>query len=381
MLSIPFVAGLFAVSSFWLGQVNSLTISKRGTCPATNTAAEALASRIQSHYFNIVTGEYSELWTDANTLEDIHTLMLAAGVTTWDSLAGESYIGRVANTGIPSWSTVLDGSYDDAQWIILSLWKIADYQTSQGKSATNYLNAANTIYDIVSAQWDDTTCNGGVWWSSDKNYKNSITNHLYLYTSAEGFNRNSNQTYLDNAEKTWTWLEASGLRNSQGLWNDGLDMTSCANNGQTTWTYNQGVIASGLGALSKANGNTSLPVQAEITLDAAISLLTQDNILKESCDDVTSGGSSCNADQQIFKGVWAKHLAYYLDAVNSATSEAKYSPFLGSLNSAVTHYGVDADGDCSSTWYAANAGGGTYTAQSDASGLAAFNAASKYGPC
>ncbi|KZP26475.1 glycoside hydrolase family 76 protein, partial [Athelia psychrophila] len=84
----------------------------------------------------------------------------------------------------------------------------------------------------------------------------------------------------------------------------------------------------------------------KITLDAAISLLAQDNILKESCDDVTSGGSSCNADQQIFKGVWAKHLAYYLDAVNSATSEAKYSPFLGSLNSAATHYGLVADEDC-----------------------------------
>lgn len=40
-----------------------------------------------------------------------------------------------------------------------------------------------------------------VWWSSDKTYKNSITNHLYLLTSAEGYNRNQNATYLANAEK------------------------------------------------------------------------------------------------------------------------------------------------------------------------------------
>ncbi len=33
-------------------------------------------------------------------------------------------------------------------------------------------------------------------------------------------------------------VEASGMRNSDGLFNDGLD-DACNNNGQTTWTYNQ----------------------------------------------------------------------------------------------------------------------------------------------
>lgn len=41
--------------------------------------------------------------------------MLGAGTTTWDSLAALSYIGRIAETGILSWKTVLGGSYDDAQ--------------------------------------------------------------------------------------------------------------------------------------------------------------------------------------------------------------------------------------------------------------------------
>jgi hypothetical protein len=33
-------------------------------------------------------------------------------------------------------------------------------------------------------------------------------------------------------------VKNSQLRNSQGLFNDGLTST-CANNGQTTWIYNQ----------------------------------------------------------------------------------------------------------------------------------------------
>lgn len=70
---------------------------------------------------------------------------------------------------------------------------------------------------------------------------------------------------------------------------------------KTTWTYNQGVIASGLAALYVARGsnNPSLLDQAEITLDATISRLTVNGILKESCDDAKS--SSCNHDQVIYR--------------------------------------------------------------------------------
>jgi hypothetical protein len=57
------------------------------------------------------------------------------------------------------------------------------------------------------------------------------------------------------------------------------------------------VIASGLAVLSTATRNTTLLDQAEITLDATISSLTQGNILKENCDNVASGASTCNADE------------------------------------------------------------------------------------
>jgi rhamnogalacturonyl hydrolase YesR len=92
------------------------------------------------------------------------------------------------------------------------------------------------------------------------------------------------------------------MRNGDGLWNDGLTQDgTCKNNGQTTWTYNQGVIASGLAALYAVTKDTSLLTQAEITLDATIRLMSTNNILRESCDNAASGGSVCNQDQQIFK--------------------------------------------------------------------------------
>jgi hypothetical protein len=40
-----------------------------------------------------------------------------------------------------------------------------------------------------------------VWWSTDHTYKNAITNELFLLTSAAGYLRTRNETYLDNANK------------------------------------------------------------------------------------------------------------------------------------------------------------------------------------
>lgn len=40
-----------------------------------------------------------------------------------------------------------------------------------------------------------------VWWDTTHGYKNAITNHLYVRTSAEGYLRFGNKTYLENAKK------------------------------------------------------------------------------------------------------------------------------------------------------------------------------------
>jgi predicted alpha-1,6-mannanase (GH76 family) len=93
------------------------------------------------------------------------------------------------------------------------------------------MGSASALYDYVAAEWDETSCGGGVWWSGARDYKNAIVNELFILTSANGYLRTGNQTYLDNAKKTWNWLLNSGMRNSDGLFNDGLNTATCKNNG------------------------------------------------------------------------------------------------------------------------------------------------------
>ncbi|KAJ7788181.1 glycoside hydrolase family 76 protein [Mycena olivaceomarginata] len=362
----------------------SPSIEKR-QCQITLNTAMTVAKRLQSNYFNSITGEYSggSHWTDANAIENIHNLMLATGTDEFSSLGDNSYIGRTAilqaDTGISLWSSILGGSYDDASWIILALWKIADYKAARGHDNSAYLESANTIYNIVQGAWDTSVCGGGVWWSSAKDYKNSITNELFLLVSATGaINFPSNPAFLTNANNVRNWKQPTAQ--FSGLFNDGLTST-CANNGQTTWIYNQGVIAAGLGALYAVTKDTILLDEAEITLDAAIKLLTSNNILKESCDDPTQSGAKCNNDQQAFKGIFTKNVQFYLDRVNDPARVAKYSGFLHAQASGVYYYGTSGSGDIGSVWYAPSQGGSVFTASSSSSGLAAHIANAKYGPC
>ncbi|KAF7361894.1 Mannan endo-1,6-alpha-mannosidase DFG5 [Mycena venus] len=368
-----------------LTAVNANPIEKR-QCAATLNTALSVATTLQSHYFNTGNGQYTggSLWTDANTLEDLHNLMLATGTDQFGAVADQSFIGKSAqDSSTAHWQSILGGSNDDAGWIVMALWKIADYKIARGLNATPYLNSALTIYDIIAAQWD-SVCGGGVWWSTAHTYKNAITNELFLLTSATGaINFPTQRPFLANAQKTWAWLQSSGMRNSNNLWNDGLTQDgTCKNNGQTTWTYNQGVIASGLAALYAVTKDTSLLTQAELTLDATIRLLSTNNILKESCDNAAAGEPCATKTRsQIFKGIWTKSLQFYLDRANDPARNAKYSGFLGSQSSAVFHFGTDAANDVGSVWYAPNAGGSVFTPKTSASGLEAHIAAAKYGPC
>ncbi|MDP9394061.1 MAG: glycoside hydrolase family 76 protein, partial [Actinomycetota bacterium] len=142
------------------------------------------------------------------------------------------YVGRLAHF------------YDD-DGRYLNAW-IRAYDVTQDPK---YLAEAKRIFTEMTTAWDGT-CGGGVWWNKDRQYKNAITNELFMLAAARLHRRSPNGTgagsYYDWAMRSWTWFNNSGMINSSNLVNDGLN-ASCQNNNDVTWTYNQGVI---LGALT-----------------------------------------------------------------------------------------------------------------------------------
>lgn len=347
-------------------------------CDNTWKIANAVATKLQTSYFNPVLGYYegNRLWTDANTIEDIYNLMYFTNVTTWKNLIYQTRIGQLGVTHLNLWDLVFGGSYDDAGWALLMFIRIRDYIGPGDPNFQNFETSTYQVYDYIAQQWSND-CGGGVWWSKAHTYKNTITNALYMHVSAAMYLRHKDKPgYLQNAMQTWNWLAGSGLRDRDNLWFDGL--TACQVSDKTKWTYNQGVIASGLGVLYAATGNKTYLTEAEKTIDAAGTNLTAHGILKESCDDAVQ--STCNEDQLIFKGIFTKHLQYYMDQAGDAARK-KYSWFLTGQSAAVFLLATGLDNFPGSVWYSENKGGSIFTPRSMASGLEAHIAAAKYGYC
>ncbi|KAM3511277.1 hypothetical protein MY11210_005078 [Beauveria gryllotalpidicola] len=197
----------------------------------------------------------------------------------------------------------LNDFYDDEGWWALGLIHAYDYSHRQ-----EYLDSAVGIFNDMQGG-ANTNCKGGIYWSKKRNYVNAIANELYLSVAASLANRipNDKGKYTSIAESQWKWLANSGMINGDNLINDGLD-DQCNNNGQPTWTYNQGVVLGGLVELYKATGNRHYLNRANGLASVSMKKLVNGNgILVEGCEN---NRDHCGGDGAQFKGVYARNLRY-----------------------------------------------------------------------
>lgn len=240
-------------------------------------------------------------WNAANCVEVLENEIAANNDT--------NYLTTLQNTfALNSGGDFLNAYYDDEGWWA-NAWIRAYDLTGNG----SYLNMARTIFANMTNAWD-SHCNGGLWWSTARTYKNAIPNELFLFVATRLHQRTPGDggtgSYFFWATNEWSWFKNSGMINAQNLINDGLT-SGCLNNGQTTWTYNQGVILGGLTDLYKITGDTNCLFQAEQIANAALANLTSaGGVLQEPCE--TSGGCG-GGDVPEFKGIFVRNLAYLYD--------------------------------------------------------------------
>jgi predicted alpha-1,6-mannanase (GH76 family) len=232
------------------------------------------------------------------------------------------YLPVLANTLIKAQNKFpgfLNDYYDDEGWWALA-WVDA-YDLTGDKA---YLAMAESIFADMTGAWDET-CGGGIWWSREKKYKNAIANELFLSVAAHLANRDGTRhpEYVGWASGEWAWFAASGMVNDKGLVNDGLKIDPvtkvCRNNGQRTWSYNQGVVLGGLAELSKLNGDAALPAASKrIALAAIAGLSDKDGVLHDACEP------KCGADGSQFKGIFVRNLG----ELEKAYPDAAYEGFI-----------------------------------------------------
>jgi predicted alpha-1,6-mannanase (GH76 family) len=260
-------------------------------------------------------------WNAANAITVLVDYSRATNTTTYLSAVSNTFANANGSNGSTNFIT---SANDDEGW-----WALAWMDAYDLTKNAAYLTMAQTIFADMTGQWDTTTCGGGVWWSKDlvnSAYKNAITNEIFLELAAGLANRTTDATqkasYLAWAQKEWQWFNASGMINSQNLINDGLNATNpaaCTNNGQGTWTYNQGVILGGLVELYKADQDSTLLTEAQAIASAAMTnLVTSSGVLREPESTVTG------PDGPQFKGIFIRNL-YKL---STAVSSPQYKTFV-----------------------------------------------------
>ncbi|EGG47125.1 glycoside hydrolase family 76 protein [Streptomyces griseoaurantiacus] len=245
--------------------------------------------------FSRRTGDHEYDWAVARTFEQNRGVFPAGGRSS-DPIEGH-FISRAV---------------DDAGW-----WAIAWLDAYDLTHERRYLDEAVTIASYLHTFWDTGTCGGGIYWNRERTYKNAVTNGLYLWITAALHQRLPGDTLWGSRASTAAdWYLGSGLIDSSSLVNDGLT-DACANNGQTVWSYNQGLAIGAFTQMWRSTGEARYLSTARRLADAALSSsrLTREGVLTEVCD---TGTSTCDDNQKQFKGVFVRHLADLADATRSA---------------------------------------------------------------
>lgn len=191
---------------------------------------------------------------------------------------------------------------DDTLW-----WGLAFVRAYELTGNQKYLETAKHTSDYSYDGYRDNVCGGGLWWRIEKDYKNAITNELFIKLAAQLHNNIPGDTkYLNQAVEVWNWFKQSGMINGENLINDGLRTSDCSNNGDVMWSYNQGVILGGLNELFKATRDENYLNEARKIVDAVLrsGSLNPNGILT----DYGFGNGDGGGDGPTFKGVFVRNL-------------------------------------------------------------------------
>lgn len=275
-------------------------------------------------------GDYMQRTGDRRYLPQLdNTFEKDKGVFPAGVLSGDPLLGNFTSRAI-----------DDSEWWALT-WVEAYDLTGNPK----YLDMAVTIANYVYGYWDTSTCGGGVWWNAERTYKNAVTNGLWIRLTAELHNRIPGDTqWLARSSTAWAWFQNSGMVNANGLVNDGLT-NACTNNGQTVWSYNQGLaIGAGL-ELWRATHDPQILASVQHLADAAIgpNALVTNDILTESCD---ATDQTCDDNGKQFKGIFMR---YWTDLVDT-THDPRYTAFLEQQAESIWNNDRDAAGRLGTRW-------------------------------
>ncbi|KAJ3331880.1 hydrolase 76 protein [Blyttiomyces sp. JEL0837] len=235
-------------------------------------------------------GEYNDAFLEYHKL---------TGDTTYDSFAvGNMFLSSFGPTGDfldganqPIQNTLYGKWNDDIAW-----WALAATTGAEIWGKTSYIQPPTTISDTHGAQWFtiadltlnemlnqwDPICGGGIYWSRNRlatnpqqrTYKSTIANAQLIELAGRLLVLSGNGTYKDLADRTYAWLKSSTIIDVDYTVADGINALdagcSAKDIDRSLFSYQPGVLLSGLSSLYKATGDQTYLTEATNLYNAAI---------------------------------------------------------------------------------------------------------------
>ncbi|KAI8611509.1 glycosyl hydrolase family 76-domain-containing protein [Chytriomyces sp. MP71] len=154
---------------------------------------------------------------------------------------------------------------DDISWWALSTMTAAEIWGPTGvvmpsdpsQGGATYLSIVNATWNEVWEDWDTKTCNGGLYWSRDRNaaklnqryYKSTVSNVQYMHISARLYAMTGDEQFRQRADQVYAWLKSSGLITPTFVVYDGYqadDPNDCGSTklNNAVWSYQLGELIS-----------------------------------------------------------------------------------------------------------------------------------------
>ena len=155
-------------------------------------------------------------------------------------------------------------SFDDMAWYGLAYSRI--YEVTKLRK---FLDISSQIFDWVwSNGWDSKVCGGGLWFDQGQTSKDTIENVQMFQLGNRLARLTKKSEFKEKARELWRWMNKVGMiSETTSQVYDGISLTSCRRNTNTTFTYTAGTAIGGLVELYLLEQNkTHLQTAHNITM-------------------------------------------------------------------------------------------------------------------
>ncbi|KAI8615196.1 glycosyl hydrolase family 76-domain-containing protein [Chytriomyces sp. MP71] len=182
---------------------------------------------------------------------------------------------------------------DDIGWWGLALVTATEYNPNGAIAGTQYLEIATATHAEMYESWDNG-CNGGIFWSRDRNapkendrtYKASISNAQLLELGARLFILTGDPNYKQVSDQAYAWLKQPSVMINQATYEitDGINNQDCSPS-DYQFSYTTAECVLGLSYLYKATNTKSYIDEAHLHFAHIVKDFSRNNVLFDwECD-------------------------------------------------------------------------------------------------